>query len=1191
MIRRPILALLCFALAAIAPAPALALSDEEELGRFGSTGSGAGQVYVPAGIATDPVSGHVFIADVGNNRIAEFTAFGKFVKAWGWGVVDGKDELQVCTTICRKGIAGSGPGQLDAPRGMAVDSTGNVYVREPNPNNRVQKFRTSGEFLLAFGGEVNVTTGGDVCTAASGDECGSGVEGSGPGEFGVGLAIAVGPTGTIFVPDQERINEFEPDGSFKSEVEVPGETVRFLALDPASGNFYVVFGTFASTEDDVFELSPSGVVLGSLEVKRPKSVAIGPAGNVFVVEEEDKQVERPERVLEFDPNGEQVSSFAVPPLRPGFEGASGRRFELTGLGTNTAGDLYVSNASGLAGDDNFIRFFGPPPVKFESPPPVVPTVLSQYPASVAADDAILRAQINPHFWQDANYYVEYGTGSCAAGECSEKQPIPPALLTSQATSKAVTTGNIALAGLQAGTAYHYRFVSESSGGGPVFGVDPDGDGPKEATFADGLEGTFQTFPEEDAVPACPNDAFRIGASALLPDCRAYEMVSPVDKANGDIAALIDLTGFETRLDQSSVDGEALTYSSYRAFGDAKGASYTSQYLASRGPSGWSSESLNEPRGPSSYGVRLAGENEFKAFSPDLCDSWLVREADPQLAPGAIDGFPNLYRRGNCPKSYEAITTVVPPIVAPEDYIPDLQGRSADGSKTIFRVSENLTADAPAQPPDCAGNVAECRFRLYEASAGGLSLVCILPGELPFAGDCSAGTPPRGLETTFNRMGSVNNALSADGSRIYWSASSVFSNRPGRLYLRLNGTSTVEVSGKASSAEARFWGASADGSKALFSIEDQTAPITVLDHNFYEYDLATETATLIAGKLIGIAGASEDLSHVYFISEEAISGNGTAGKANLYLRAGGTITFIATLSSDDVRLPPGRRLPSNATSEPIYHAARVTPDGRRLAFISNEPLTGADNTDANSGEADSEVFTYAADTGELACASCSPAGARPEGRRVQAQAAEGFLWTAASLPLGSNQLFTPRALSEDGNRLFFTAYADLLPRDENGKADVYEWELPGTSASCENEADPDFYAANGGCLFLISSGQSPQDSEFVDADPDGENAFIATQQSLLPQDPDLIDIYVARIGGGFAPPPPPPTPCVGEACQAPAVPPIFRAPVSNSPALGNPLPKRPKCPKGKHRVDGKGKCVKNKKGKRNHKQRKGGRSAR
>ncbi|HKF83362.1 MAG TPA: hypothetical protein VKB23_10435 [Solirubrobacterales bacterium] len=1152
-------------------APAGAVDDSEELGRFGSTGSAAGQVRLPLGLDTSPATGRVYAADLGNRRIDEFTAFGEFVRAWGWGVIDGKNELQVCSASCRQGLSGSGAGQLADPQAVAVDPSGNVYVREFQ-NNRVQKFSSSGEFILAFGGGVDKTTGGDVCTAASGDDCGAGAAGSGPGEFAAGLDLAAGPAGTIFVPGPEGIMEFEADGNFKTEITVPGETAKYLDLDPLSGNIYAVFGTISS-KDDVFELSPSGTVVDSLVVDDPRSVATGPTGNLFVVEGADPALERPERVLEFSPSKEQVSSFAVPPLRSGSEGANGLRLELKGLGTNSAGDLYVSNALGTGAalpNENFIRAFGPPPVQFEPPPPAVPTIVSQYPVSVGVDRAVLRSEINPHFWQDATYYVEYGTGSCAAGGCPQKLPIPPGALTSQAVDKAVTSGNVALPGLLPGTTYHFRFVSESGGGGPVYGIDPDGEGPEEPSAEDGAEGTFRTFAEVPA-PPCANGALRSGPSALLPDCRAYEMVSPVDKANGDIVALIDVTGYETRLNQSSLDGGRLTYSSYRAFGDSGAAPYTSQYLGVRGPGGWSGRSLGEPRGPSFYTVALAG-NEFKAFSPDLCQSWQLRDAEPRLAEAAVEGFPNLYRRTNCGVSatYEALSTVEPPNLPPTEYAPDFQGHSADGSRVLFRIDDKLTDDATAG-----------KYQLYEASEGQLKLVCILPGGSPAAGDCSAGSPPSTEnETAFNRRASVDNAISEDGSRVYWSASST-PVVPGSIYLRIDGSTTVEVSGKATSAESRFWGAAPDGSSALFTVEDQSSPITLLDRNLYRYELATETATKLAGKVVGVVATSEDLSLVYFVSEEAIGGEGTAGKANLYLRDGDGVTFIATLSSEDVRRSNGARLPSVATEEPIYHAAQATPDGRRLAFISTAPLTGFDNSDLDSGEADSEVFTYAADTGTLDCASCSPAGARPAGRRITAQANEGSLWTAASIPVWETQLYAPRALSEDGSRLFFTAYADLLPRDTNGRADVYEWELPGTG-SCE-EADSDHFAANGGCIYLISTGTSPQDSEFLDADSAGDNVFFGTKESLLAQDPGLTDIYVARVGGGLPPAPSPAPPCLGEACQPQTQAPTLQAPGSNVPRSGNP-PKRPPCPKGKHRVKrhGKVRCVKHRKGRnRNH----------
>ena len=73
---------------------------------------------------------------------------------------------------------------------------------------------------------------------------------------------------------------------------------------------------------------------------------------------------------------------------------------------------------------------------------------------------------------------------------------------------------------------------------------------------------------------------------------------------------------------------------------------------------------------------------------------------------------------------------------------------------------------------------------------------------------------------------------------------------------------------------------------------------------------------------------------------------------------------------------------------------------------------------------------------------------------------------------------------------------------------------------------------GGCLSLISSGQSSEDTELIDASDGGKDVFFATSASLLPQDPGLIDIYDARTGGGFPPAPGRPPACEGEACQGP-----------------------------------------------------------
>ena len=226
-------------------------------------------------------------------------------------------------------------------------------------------------------------------------------------------------------------------------------------------------------------------------------------------------------------------------------------------------------------------------------------------------------------------------------------------------------------------------------------------------------------------------------------------------------------------------------------------------------------------------------------------------------------------------------------------------------------------------------------------------------------------------------------------------------------------------------------------------------------------------------------------------------------------------------------------------------ARVSADGETIAFMSRRSLTGYDQKDVATGEAAAEVYRYDASADALSCVSCNPTGARPISR-LQEGSGGRFAYVAALLPVWINALFAPRALSADGDRLFFESYDDLLPEDTNGKADVYQWEAPG-KGDCE-ASDPAFVESSGGCLALISSGDGDQDASFVDASPDGEDVFFKTGSSLLPQDRALVDIYDARVGGGFPTPPLPPDPCEsGENCQPPVPAPRLSAPGSTAPA--------------------------------------------
>ena len=194
---------------------------------------------------------------------------------------------------------------------------------------------------------------------------------------------------------------------------------------------------------------------------------------------------------------------------------------------------------------------------------------------------------------------------------------------------------------------------------------------------------------------------------------------------------------------------------------------------------------------------------------------------------------------------------------------------------------------------------------------------------------------------------------------------------------------------------------------------------------------------------------------------------------------------------------------------------MTPDGRHLAFMSVERLTGYENVDEATGEADHEVFEYSAETGQLECASCDPSGARPRGN--------AFLGAKMSERV-STPFHQPRSLSDDGSRLFFTSPDPLVPGLSGGSGKVFEYE--------------------GGAIQLISGTEGGGDSVFLDASASGDDVFFATRERLTPTDTDeLVDVYDARVDGGI-PMPAPPMPCLGGACREPfGPPPLLSAPSS------------------------------------------------
>lgn len=1040
---------------------------------------------------------------------------------------------------------GAGNVAVGGPAGgpYAVEFTGPLLADTDLPQLRANAAGLTPAGTVTVATAVQGAGVGEVCTVAA--SCQGGSAGSANGQFNAksnefAIRIAVGPGGTVYVGDEGRIQAFNANGVFKGQITtgLAGKTVQSLAVDSAGNLYYslVPIG-FLKPNPDVHKLSPTGEALEpTFAVPDPHSVAVDSHGNVYVVERNEEGFGVPKyepRVLEFDPQGSCIvcieDSFASPPLGQGFALPS-LATNLLGDGTGAPGDLYVLSSSE---NKSYLTAYGPIP-RFEPAPERAPTIEDQFAVSAGTESAVVRALINPHFFQATSYYVEYGTGKCSAGGCAT-QPTPPGASLGGERNIGIPTAALQLGGLQPGTTYHFRFVA-ISGAFTTKGV-----GEAE------LEGTVTTA--------------RAGA-AQLPDGRAYEMVSPPEKEGGDVAVpgspggLVNLT---VRPQQAAPSGEAITYASFTAFGeDPKSAPGASQYLSRRGPGGWSTENITPP-----YSAGFT-RDPLRGFSPDLSRAAVIQR-EPVLVPGAPEGVENLYLRDRS-GALSLVSDAQPEFAA--DYCISFGGASADFSRVIFAASGALTAEAPV----VAGGQ-----NLYEWSpAEGIRLVSVLPDESPAAPTGASGFGTGGEAQCLVSSKIMHNAISADGSRIFWTSGSE------QLLARLNGTETIALDatqgGPGPAGRGEYWAASDDGSKVFFTDPNKlTATANAEDLYRYDFDAAagSELADISPGpeaaRVQGVLGASEDGSYVYFVALGALSGEeanaagakAKAGQSNLYRwHQGEGLRFIATLrgglnESDQSDWEPW----------PAHQTARVSPDGQHLAFLSVQPLTGFDNRDQVSGNRDREAFLYDAGTGALVCASCNPSGARPIG--------------AAALPVWSTPYEQPRYLSDDGSRLFFATVDALDLRDTNRRADVYQFERAGTGdCSAQN---PTFSAESGGCVGLISSGSSGSDSHLVDASADGRDVFISTAQQLLPQDRDeRYDVYDARVGGGFPQPPPAGEPCEGEACRPPQSPPAEATPGSSGfagPGNVKPAPAR-HCPKGKRKVRKKGevRCVSFKQGK-------------
>lgn len=741
-----------------------------------------------------------------------------------------------------------------------------------------------------------------------------------------------------------------------------------------------------------------------------------------------------------------------------------------------------------------------------------PKVESVSVGSIGENEAELQAIVNPGSLA-TTYTFEYLTlqafeeaGNTFAGATVAGSGELPA---DNAGIEAAAT----VSGLQAGTEYRFRIVATNA------------EGSDEAT------GGFTTFPASPLEPvACPNRDLRTGLSTLLPDCRAYELVTPADtNARAPIGSPV-LYSFLNR--QVSPNGDSLTW--YVEGGSlpevgGTGSIGVDPFLSSRGPDGWGTNYIG-PAASDSTAVFPGGTSPDQGYS-----FW----TSGPIGPASIEGHPTSYVR--YPDGHSEVLGA-----GSLGTDPEALGRliSNGGDHMIF-----VTGGTPAAPVQLEPQAAPTGTgAIYDrAPTGELRVVSLLPGDLPLA----AGD--RGIFA----------GASLDGKGVAFSVDST-------LYLRYDNSETYEI------GDGVDFAGLAEGGNRIFYVEGG---------RLWRFDALTGERTAFSAGTVTPVTISADGTSAYFVSTSVLTtsrnpndAKAKSGKDNLYLSREGAISFVGTLTERDVvgeegeaeqvdglglwlvALGPGRL--DYLGLDP----SRTTPDGNVLLFESGAALAGYDP------EGHQQVYRYDSGANELDCLSCNPTGAPSTGRaRLQSVQREGAALFSAKAWLAN--------LRADGRRAFFESTEALVAGDVDGLQDVYEWEDEGVG-SCTSP---------GGCIYLITSGHSIRNDYLWAVSDSGNDVFFITADLVLPVDVDETpSIYDARVGGGF--PTAATSECQGEGCrpQMQTPPPLSSG---NTPVQGagdNFKPRR--CPKGKRKVkrSGKVRCVKKKHGKRAGTKRKGAR---
>ncbi len=323
-------------------------------------------------------------------------------------------------------------------------------------------------------------------------------------------------------------------------------------------------------------------------------------------------------------------------------------------------------------------------------------------------------------------------------------------------------------------------------------------------------------------------------ASALPDNRVYELVTPVEK-----------NGVRPGMAISTPDGSAVDWEAFGGFGAAT-TSTVNLYRSERTEGGWQTGALTPaPVVP----MTLLQETPAMFWTADLKQT-IFTTSEP-FAPGDNDDEAlDLYLESPSGQ-LTWISQGTQGGTAPKEVTFD--GATPDASHVVFSTEESLLPKAVGMTPGGGARSAQDYLYVRDVPAGETQLVDINDsGELISpegailgnGGELAWGEPPASSYLPANLNGTTTNAISSDGSKIFFEspAPSNLSPTPTHLYMREDNRETVPIDDPASSASARYEGASEDGSLVFFTSTEGLGGDAFTDEELYEFNTSSHTVS-------------------------------------------------------------------------------------------------------------------------------------------------------------------------------------------------------------------------------------------------------------------------------------------------------------------------------------------------------------